>query len=131
MRAPTLTFKRARRLRREMTLPEVILWGRLRRGGLAGVQFRRQHPAGPYILDFYCPAARLAVELDGAAHAFPDRVQHDARRDAWLAEQGVRVLRLAAAAVLDDEGLEGVLRTVAEAVAPSTAFGGPPPPQSG
>jgi hypothetical protein len=71
MRAPTLTFKQARKLRRDMSLPEVILWEHLRRGGLSGMHFRRQHPAGPYVLDFYCAASRLAIEVDGAAHDLP------------------------------------------------------------
>ena len=62
MRASILTFKRARTLRRKMTLPEVLLWQELRGGRLNGLHFRRQHPVGPYILDFFCAAARLAVE---------------------------------------------------------------------
>jgi very-short-patch-repair endonuclease len=55
--------------------------------------FRRQHPIGPYILDFYCSAAQLAVEVDGAGHDFAERVQRDERREAWLAQQGIKVLR--------------------------------------
>ena len=58
------TVKRARRLRRDMSVPEVMLWVRLRlRPG--GYKFRRQHPAGPYILDFFCNDARMAIEVDG------------------------------------------------------------------
>jgi very-short-patch-repair endonuclease len=68
MRALELTFSRARKLRREMNLPEVLLWDSLRKHGTAGLRFRRQHPPGCYILGFYCPAARLAVEVDGAHH---------------------------------------------------------------
>ena len=128
MRAPILTFKRARRLRREMNLPEVLLWQCLRKGRLRGLQFRRQHPLGPYILDFYHAGSKLAVELDGLGHAAPDSMAHDARRDAWLGEQGVRVLRIAAVDVLNEETREGVLVSIAAAAAPSTAFGGPPPP---
>jgi very-short-patch-repair endonuclease len=55
VRARNKTFKRARELRREMSLPEVVLWQALRKGRLADLRFRRQHPIGPYILDFYCP----------------------------------------------------------------------------
>jgi very-short-patch-repair endonuclease len=51
-----------------MTLPEVLLWNGLRGGRLEGLRFRRQHPFGPYILDFYCEQAKLAVEVDGMAH---------------------------------------------------------------
>ncbi|HEX2256668.1 MAG TPA: endonuclease domain-containing protein, partial [Afifellaceae bacterium] len=96
MRAPVLTFKRARALRRDMSLPEVKLWQHLRRGQLANLRFRRQHPIGPYILDFYCPAARLAVEVDGWVHDNPEQGRHDERRQAWLAGRGIKVLRLAA-----------------------------------
>src|SRR5215210_7859808 len=131
MRAPILTFKRAKALRREMSLPEVVLWQVLRGNRLNGLRFRRQHPIGPYILDFYCPSTRLAVEIDGFAHDNPRQVEHDERRDAWLASRGVKVLRVAAAGVLKDYHLEGVLLAIEQAAAPSTAFGGPPPPQSG
>ena len=98
MDAPRTTKDFAKRLRRRMTLPEVLLWRQLRGRALAGLQFRKQHPVGPYVLDFYCHALKLAVEVDGAAHGFvPER---DERRDAWLAERGVRTLRLRAAAIL-------------------------------
>ena len=68
VRAPILTFKRARKLRTKMSLPEVLLWQALRSQHMAGLRFRRQHPVGPYILDFYRASARLAVEIDGTAH---------------------------------------------------------------
>jgi very-short-patch-repair endonuclease len=115
MRAPVLTFKRATKLRRDMSLPEVILWEQLRRGGLDGMRFRRQHPVGPYVLDFYCAASRLAVEVDGAVRDLPGQTHHDIRRDAWLASRGVRTLRIAASDVLEDQALEGVLVMIAEA----------------
>jgi len=57
--------------------------------------FRRQHPIGPYVLDFYCPAARLAIELDGVSHDMGDRPQRDSERDAWLTSRGVKVVRIA------------------------------------
>src|SRR5947199_9883447 len=116
MRAPDGTFSRARQLRREMTLPEVVLWRALRKRQLAGGRFRRQHPIGPYILDFYCPAVRLAIEVDGLAHDSAAVVRHDERRRAWLAEQGVRVMRIRASDVLRDETLEGVLLVIEHAV---------------
>jgi very-short-patch-repair endonuclease len=120
MRAPTLTFKRARALRRDMSLPEVVLWQELRGGRLSGLRFRRQHPIGPYILDFYCASARLAVEVDGAAHDFAERAQHDERRDAWLASRDIRVLRFTAEDVLKDERLEGALSMIAAVAANSS-----------
>jgi very-short-patch-repair endonuclease len=115
MRAPIVTFKRARALRRDMSLPEVVLWDAVRGGRLNGLRFRRQHPIGPYILDFYCPSARLAVEVDGAIHDHPDQLRHDARRDAWLSAQGIHVVRLMATDVLRDDILEAVLRMIVEA----------------
>jgi very-short-patch-repair endonuclease len=84
-----------------MSLPEVLLWRELRRKA-AGVRFRRQHPVGPYILDFYCPEAKLVIEIDGTSHDMGGRPQRDDARDRWLAEQGLRVQRIAAAVVLKD-----------------------------
>lgn len=100
MRAPERTVSRARRLRREMTLPEVVLWQALRKGQLARLRFRRQHPIGPYILAFYCAPARVTIEVDGFAHDTAAQVEHDDRREAWLAAQGITVVRVLAADVL-------------------------------
>ncbi len=58
--------------------------------------FRRQHPIGPYVLDFYCAKARLAIELDGASHDMGDRPQRDMRRNAWLKARGITVMRIPA-----------------------------------
>jgi very-short-patch-repair endonuclease len=112
-----------------MTLPEVILWQEVRRGRLKGLQFRRQHPIGPYILDFFCPAARIALEIDGSSHDNERQSQHDERRDAWLAVRGINVLRIAAADVLRDENLEHVLDYIEQAAAPSTALRAVPLPR--
>ena len=113
MRAPAVTFDRARMLRRAMTLPEVILWQALRGGRLDGLRFRRQHPIGPYILDFYCTSARLALEVDGRlAHDHPDRVRHDTRRDAWLTERGISILHFAATDALENERRQDVLAAI-------------------
>jgi very-short-patch-repair endonuclease len=93
---------RARALRRIMTLPEGVLWRVLRRRP-EGFKFRRQHPVGRFIADFYCPAAALIIEVDGEAHNMPDRPQRDAQRDVWMREQGLRVFRIAARDVMSDE----------------------------
>jgi len=85
-----------------MSPPEARLWVRLRTLRAQGVPFRRQHPAGPYILDFYCPPARLGVEVDGYVHRTEDRPDRDERRDAWLGEQGIAVLRIGAGEVMRD-----------------------------
>ena len=84
---------RARQLRREQTEEERQLWQALRAGRFAGFKFRRQHPAGQFFLDVYCPAARLAVELDGFQHGLPDKLSSDAAREAFLAAQDIHVLR--------------------------------------
>ena len=77
-----------------------------------GLHFRRQHPIGPYVLDFYCDAARLAVEVDGEGHV--GRVEADVRRDRWLLAHGVRTLRIRAASVRDDvDGVVEWIRAVA------------------
>jgi very-short-patch-repair endonuclease len=111
MVAPHDTVQYARKLRRRLTLPEVLLWQALRRRGLAGLRFRRQHPIGPYILDFYCDEFRLAVEIDGQSHDHPDNIAHDQRRTGWLNRQGIQVIRLAARDVLADmDGALGVIR---------------------
>jgi len=98
---PRPTQANARQLRRQLSLPEVLLWQRLRRAP-AGLRFRRQHPAGPYVLDFFCALRRLAVEVDGSTHNHPERWQQDQARDAWLAGAGVAVLRLPAREILID-----------------------------
>ena len=85
-----------------MSLPEVLLWRELKQSAGGGPQFRRQHPIGPYVLDFYCSRARLCIEVDGYAHGTDDRPQRDERRDRYLAAQGVHVERIAARSVLQD-----------------------------
>ncbi|OYX33239.1 MAG: hypothetical protein B7Y99_07690 [Caulobacterales bacterium 32-69-10] len=100
MAAPRRSINRAKDLRRAMSLPEVTLWARLRSNGVGGLRFRRQRPVGPYILDFYCAEARLAVEVDGASH--DTRVAYDGRRDEWLSQNDIRVLRLPATLVLKE-----------------------------
>ena len=105
--------EQARQLRRKMSLPEVLLWQQLRKRP-DGVQFRRQHPAGPYVVDFFCATANLAVEVDGEAHNFGNRPGRDLKRDAWLSGEGVRVLRIPATEVL--KNLDGVLQTISAAV---------------
>ena len=106
--------RRAKANRRALSPPEVRLWLELRKEP-GGFHFRRQHAAGPYELDFYCAKARLCIEVDGEAHGFGDRPGRDARRDAWLAERGVRTLRIPAREVMGN--LEGVVRHIVEVAA--------------
>ncbi|ATP20662.1 MULTISPECIES: endonuclease domain-containing protein [Sphingobium] len=92
---------RARQLRKAMSKPEVLLWQILRQRP-QGLKFRRQHPSGPYVADFYCHEARLVIEVDGEAHARGDAPMRDEQRDCWFAERGLSVLRLPAAAIMND-----------------------------
>ena len=87
------SIRTARRLRCEQTPEEKELWRALRAGRFAGFKFRRQHPLGEYILDFYCPAARLSIELDGSQHGFPDGMARDERREQFLKQQDIEELR--------------------------------------
>src|SRR5438128_1812699 len=84
---------RVRSLRKRATECEQILWRRLRNRNFAGYKFRRQHPIDPYVLDFYCPAAKLAVELDGGGHNYQTREICDQKRAELLAGHGIKVLR--------------------------------------
>ena len=100
---PQQTLKLARKLRSEMSLPETLLWRELRKRP-GGYKFRRQHPAGVYVLDFYCAAARLAVEIDGIAHDSETAVQRDAARSHFLRSQGIATTRIPAQKVLTSIG---------------------------
>ena len=73
---------------------EIRIWSRLRRRQLGGWKFRRQHPIGPYVVDFYCPAAKLVVEFNGLSHDDERREAYDQRRQAWLEAEGYHVLNL-------------------------------------
>ena len=94
---------KARELRRSPSLPEGLLWQQLRERP-HGLKFRRQHPFGPFIVDFYCPAVKLVVEVDGNSHDMGTRPAQDAARDRWLAERGLRLLRFNAADAMKDVG---------------------------
>ena len=88
-----MTKAQARHLRRTMTEGERKLWQLLRRKQLAGFRFRRQAPIGPYIADFFCPQAKLIIELDGAPHTDEERIYRDIARSSWLEANGCRVIR--------------------------------------
>jgi len=83
----------ARLLRRNQTKEEQQLWQALKASRFAGFKFRRQHRAGQYYLDFYCPSAKLAVELDGFHHGLPEQMQQDEARKAFLDSLGIEELR--------------------------------------
>jgi very-short-patch-repair endonuclease len=92
----------ARQMRKALTGPEWLLWERLKLRLDDGLVFKRQHAFGPYILDFYCFKARLAIEVDGALHGEDARALKDAQRDAYLRSAGLEVYRLPAADVYRD-----------------------------
>ena len=91
-----------RHLRTHGTTAEATLWGALKNRQLARRRFRRQHGLGAYVVDFYCPAERLAIELDGAPHFTSEGQARDALRDHALAMAGVRVLRFENRMVFED-----------------------------
>ena len=104
----------ARRLRRALTLPEGLLWKALKARRQEGLHFRKQHPLGLYVLDFYSAQARLCVEVDGYSHGAADRPERDAARDRWLASQGIETPRLRAGLVLEDlDAALGMIRSAA------------------
>ena len=122
---PAASINRAKKFRRELTKPEWMLW-QILRTSQNGHKFRNQHPAGAYVLDFFCARANLAIEIDGFAHDTDDRPERDARRDAWLAEHRIDTLRIPAVHVLRDatETAEAVIAIIDERL---TRFGKAPP----
>src|SRR5438552_946826 len=101
-----MSLKSARRLRRDMTFAERKLWAKLRNRQLDGEKFRRQHPLGKYVLDFYCEERQLVIELDGPHHT-PER---DLPRTAWLEAHGCQVIRFENLEVVNQ--LPDVLETI-------------------
>jgi very-short-patch-repair endonuclease len=112
LRQPIKQVKRARTLRRQMSLPEVLLWVQLQKRP-GGHKFRKQVPQHPYILDFACLQARLCIEVDGEAHNRGDQPQKDRVRDQLLSARGFRTLRLTAYEVLNN--MEGCVMAIVAA----------------
>ena len=106
-----LAKQHARRLRRQSSIPERVLWSMLRNHKLAGLKFRRQHPIGPYYADFYCDQARLVVELDSSWH--DARKEHDEARDTYMNSHGFRVLRISVSLLAQNQ--DGVRRRIEHA----------------
>ncbi|MEG3091534.1 endonuclease domain-containing protein [Sphingomonas sp. PB1R3] len=121
----------ARKLRRVMTLPEVMLWQQLR-GSPGGLRFRRQHPMGCYVADFYCSKARMIIEVDGAIHGVEKRLVRDTGRDRYLNDNGYRVMRIGAADILRDaEAVAASIVSLAAAALHHSPSASGPPPRSG
>ncbi|MEX0718742.1 MAG: DUF559 domain-containing protein [Planctomycetaceae bacterium] len=117
-------ISQARSLRRKATTPERVLWGILRNGRLAGLKFRRQHPIGPYVADFYCAAAKLIVEVDGESHEH--KQQSDSLRTRHLESHGLKVLRVTNEDVCDHLDAVGIAIARAAGKDPRELFGKPP-----
>jgi very-short-patch-repair endonuclease len=99
--------ERRKQLRQNLTSAEALLWTNLKKSQLEGKKFRRQHGVGPYIVDFFCPECRLAVELDGERHMSLSGAEADERRTEFLKRFNVRLIRFENREVFDN--LEGVL----------------------
>ncbi len=118
---------RAKRFRRALSLPEAMLWQFLR-ASPNGHKFRKQHPAGPYILDFFCARANLAIEIDGIAHDMGDRPGHDDRRDQFLRAHRIDTLRIPVRDVLDS--VDTVAQSIVDIVEDRLNSFGKAPPSS-
>ena len=117
-------IQRARQLRRDSSIPERLLWSRLRDARCGGLKFRRQRPVGPYVTDFFCASAGVVVELDGRSH--DERQVYDDKWQRFLEQQGFRVLRFSNDRLLQD--LDGVVEAIATACLPSPGPAGHPLP---
>jgi very-short-patch-repair endonuclease len=112
---PTLKQRR-RELRHNQSDAERALWAKVRDKQVFGMKFFRQYSIGPYILDFYCPTVKLALELDGGQHNYSDEREHDAARSEYLKAQGIDVMRFWNNEVLFD--IESILSKLALKVTP-------------
>jgi very-short-patch-repair endonuclease len=110
-RTPEKTH-RARSLRANATKAERKLWRRLKSKQIEGLKFRKQHPIGPYILDFYCPEVKLCIEVDGGQHNESSHIQSDATRTNFLEAHGVTVIRFWNVEIFDN--LDGVVEAIME-----------------
>lgn len=111
---PPEILKRCRQLRTSQTPAEVKLWTCLRNRQLFGLKFRRQHPIGKFIVDFYCHEANLAIELDGGGHTETAQAKYDKERTESLEAEGITVLRFWNTDVF--KNLKGVIEAIAEAI---------------
>jgi very-short-patch-repair endonuclease len=131
LRTPIKRVKRARRLRRQLSLPEVLLWKALQPRP-DGLKFRKQFPIDGMTVDYACLSHRLIVEVDGAHHGMGDQPQRDQARDRFLRREGFEVMRVLARDVLNN--LDGVIRSIVarcSEVGPLHRPSDGPPPRAG
>ena len=107
-------FEYAQQNRSKPTPAEDALWNALKSKQLKGLKFRRQHPIGVFIVDFYCHTAQLAIEIDGAYHLEANQQEYDHNRTMMLREAGIGEIRFSNEAVLND--LESVLEKILEVI---------------
>ncbi len=104
--------QKRKELRNQMPLAEVVLWSRIRKRGISGFKFRRQYGVGPYVVDFYCPELKLAIELDGDSHFQEGAEEYDGNRQQTIEQLGIRFLRFTNRDVY--KNLNAVLEAIAE-----------------
>lgn len=108
------TFIIAKRLRKKSTRAEKILWQLLRNRQFKGYKFRRQHPVGKYVADFYCHQSKLVIELDGEVHNDEEQMKYDMERNEFMKELGLKVLRIKNEDVIDK--MERVIELIKESL---------------
>jgi len=105
--AKPVTFERAKELRKEQTPAEVLLWSKLRNRQFEGLKFRRQHPVGQFIVDFYCHEKTLVIEVDGGIHNEEDVKERDENREFELKNFGLKIIRITNEEIEQD--IDGIL----------------------
>jgi very-short-patch-repair endonuclease len=115
------SMRASRRLRRRLSPPEIKLW-QILKGSPAGIRFRRQYAVGPYVADFYCPAAKLVIEVDGLVHDFFGPASRDDRRDEYIRGLGLKIIRIPASEIFADATsvADALIAMCADASGPST-----------
>lgn len=116
--------QRARKLRITMTDPERLLWSKIKGKQILNIQFYRQKPIGNYIVDFYAPKANLVIEVDGSQHREETHKHKDAKRDAYLTMQGLKVLRFSNRQVMQET--DAVLQRIYDIISQSSVEENPP-----
>ena len=101
-------------LRKNMPLPEVIIWRRIKSKQLFGLKFRRQYSVGKYIVDFYCPEKKLAIEIDGDTHYNEQAKRYDSKREIFIANFGIKTFRFTNLEIA--KNIDGVLKKIVESL---------------
>jgi very-short-patch-repair endonuclease len=107
-------FKLAKELRKEETEAEKILWTRLNKNQIMGLQFRRQHPINMFVADFYCAKIKLVIEIDGSIHEITEYQEHDIGRSEILNDFGITVIRFSNEQVIED--IDGTINKIEKTV---------------